>query len=64
MHRKSELNIWVNGSKNTLLKRGFQLSKDEKQADIQPVYTHIQGRYTLDIRKKCELQVNLQGRRY
>ena len=48
---------WVDGSKVRCWKRIFQLSKVEKQADIQPVYTDIQKRYTLN---RCK---NMNGSR-
>ena len=55
MHKKFEFEIWVCSSEYMLLKRDFQLSKVEKQADIQPVYTGIQARNTINMCKKCEL---------
>lgn len=64
MHREFELKIWVDVGENTLLKSIFELSKVEKEADIQTVYTDIQRRYTLDMCKKCELKVKVQGRRF
>lgn len=55
MYRKSEFEIWVCISEYMLPKRDFQLLKVEKQADIQPVYTGIQARNTINMCKKCEL---------
>ena len=56
--------MWADGSENMLLERDLQLSKIENQADIHPVYTDIQKWYTLDMCKKCELKVKVQGHRF
>ena len=45
-----------------LLERDFKLSKIENQSDIHPVYSDIQKRYIMNMCKKCELQVNVEGR--
>ena len=60
----SKFKILVCSSEDMLLEGNFQLSKVEKQADIQPVYTDIHRHYTLNMCKKCELQVNVQGRQF
>ena len=49
MHSKSKFEIWVCSSEDDLLKKYFQLSKVEKQADIHNVYTDIHRRYTIDM---------------
>uniref|UniRef100_A0A3Q7G1E3 Uncharacterized protein n=1 Tax=Solanum lycopersicum TaxID=4081 RepID=A0A3Q7G1E3_SOLLC len=54
----SKFKIWVCSSPDTLLKRSFQLSKvDKTGADIQPIYTDIHRRCTLNMCKNCELMV-------
>ena len=60
--QEAQSKIWVDGSENVLLERDFKLSKVEKQADIQSVYTDIQTRYNINMCKKCDWQGNVEGR--